>query len=137
MIAIDVTLKFVLSMVAAIILIYIFNSIRTSIINYFSNFKTSKANYEISVLEINKIDEKWIKVFSEVCIDVLNYTNRAACFYLKSNSTFQLDKNFFEGEYNGKKYEFYAIMFDPSKNNGLIIGIYDKNDDRYIIYLIN
>jgi hypothetical protein len=137
MIAIDIVLKFLISMIAAIFLIYSFINIKSAAENYFSTFEVSKSNYEIRILNVEKIDEESAKAISETCIDILNITKKSACYYLKSSNGFNIVARGYEGEYKNQRYKFDAKNFDEKKQNGLIIIEKGEGEIKYFVRLIN
>jgi hypothetical protein len=137
MIAIDIVLKFLISMIAAIFLIYSFINIKSAAENYFSTFEVSKSNYEIRILNVEKIDEESAKAISETCIDILNITKKSACYYLKSSNGFNIVTREYEGEYKNQRYKFDAKNFDEKKQNGLIIIEKREGEIKYFVRLIN
>jgi len=137
MIAIDIVLKFMISMIVAIFLIYSFIDIKNATENYFSSFEVSKSNYEIRILNVEKIDEEFARTISEICIDILNITKKSACYYLKSSNGFNVLTREYEGEYKNQKYKFDAKNFDERKQNGLVIIEKNEGKLKYLVRLIN
>jgi hypothetical protein len=137
MIAIDIVLKFLISMIAAIFLIYSFINIKSAAENYFSSFEISKSSYEIRILNVEKIDEEFARTISEICIDILNITKKSACYYLKSSNRFNVSTREYEGEYKSQRYKFDAKIFDERKQNGLVIIEKGEGKIKYFVRLIN
>lgn len=137
MIAIDILFKFIISMIAAIVLIYTFLSIKTQVNNFFFENKIVKNSYEIEVLQVDEIDEKFVKTIAEVCLENINKSKRFVCYYLRAKNKFDLKINSYNDEYMGKTYLVDFSSFDPSKNNSLVLVEKVDANVNYVIKLIN
>jgi hypothetical protein len=137
MITIDILFKFIISMIAAIVVIYIFLNMKTQIINFFIENKIIKSYYEIRIFQIDEIDEKFIKTISEVCLEDANETKKFVCCYLRASNRFNLKINSYSDEYKGKTYLVDFSNFDPSKNNSLVLVERVNANVDYVIKLIN
>ncbi|MEM5843534.1 MAG: hypothetical protein QXP52_01845 [Candidatus Aenigmatarchaeota archaeon] len=129
--AVETVFIFIISMIAALVVISFFIDIKNLIINFFSE-KQPKEEFEIEIIEKKSFSENLVKEFIMMCIqksgDSKLNKKIFPCYYLKSSEPFQNINNL-----EIQNVRINRDNFDDSKNTMLIA--YDKTNK--FVYILN